>query len=154
MPVFDYRFTVPTNIKAVAAFHSSSLALRKLSPPPVVVKIHLAEPLQEGSRSEFTMWIGPLPIRWLAVHSQVHPLTGFTDRQERGPMLRWQHTHRFEALGEKQTLVHERIEYEHQPGWPGWLTRVLFSPLGLRGMFAYRAWVTRRECIRIANEES
>jgi hypothetical protein len=43
------------------------------------------EPLAEGSISDFTLWFGPLPIRWTARHSHIDPLHGFTDTQVRGP---------------------------------------------------------------------
>lgn len=148
MKTFTFSFTVPASIQRVAEFHKDSSALKRLSPPPVFVQIHAMQPLAEGSRSEFTMWFGPIAVRWVAVHSNVDPLHGFTDTQESGPLQWWQHTHRFEALDGASTRVSEQIVYAHKPGWRGWLTRLVFAPLGLRVMFTYRAWVTRRACSR------
>jgi len=144
MPIFETSFTVAAPLAAVAAFHSSTLALAQLTPPPIFAQLRHIEPLGEGSRAEFTLWFGPFPVRWSAVHSRVDPLHGFTDTQVSGPLAAWQHTHRFDALDARSTRVREHIEYTYPPGWRGLLPRLLFNPLALRGMFAYRAWATRR----------
>ena len=144
MNAFDYSFTVRAPLRAVAAFHHDTRALRRLTPPPIIVQIHRVEPLAEGSISEFTLWFGPLPIRWTARHSQVDPLHGFTDTQIGGSMQHWVHTHAFADLGPELTAVSEHIEYQHPAGLRGLLTRLLFAPPGLRFMFWYRGRVTRR----------
>ncbi len=140
---FTFDFTVPAPLSRVAAFHHDTRALRRLTPPPILVQLHHVEPLAEGSLSEFTLWFGPLPVRWQAVHSGVDPLHGFTDTQRRGPMRYWKHTHRYSAVDDRLTRVLEQIEYSHHPGWRGLLSRVLFSPLALRLLFAYRRRATR-----------
>lgn len=144
MPVFDYEFRVQAPLAAVAEFHSHTSALKKLMPPPVFVQFHHTEPLHEGSLSEFTLWFAPLPSRWSAVHFNVDPLRGFTDRQERGPLKSWQHTHRFTQETEQTCLIHEHIEYEHSRSAWGVFTRLFFSRPMLSIMFNYRQWVTRR----------
>ena len=40
--------------------------------------------LGEGDEMEFILWVGPLPVRWVAYIEQVSG-EGFTDRQLRGP---------------------------------------------------------------------
>ena len=143
-PSFVSRFVVPASLEAVARFHSDPKALTKLTPPPTVMRVHRMDPLGEGSVSEFTMWVGPIPIRWRAVHSGFQALKGFTDTQERGPMARWIHRHSYRALDDGGTEVLDRIWYQHPAGWRGILTRALFSTLPLKLLFGYRAWVTRR----------
>jgi ligand-binding SRPBCC domain-containing protein len=142
MPTFDYRFTVAAPLAAVTEFHRDTAALRKLTPPPILAQIHHYEPLAEGSVAEFTLWFGPLPVRWRAVHSQVGP-AGFTDTQTRGPLKRWQHTHRFTALSPTLTEVHEHIDYEHDGGWRGFFSRLLFARPGLYLLFTGRKFLTR-----------
>lgn len=142
MPVFDFEFTVDAPVTAVSHFHHDTRILKKLSPPPIFVHIHRFEPLNEGSEAEFTLWFGPLPLRWLAVHSDVS-LNGFTDTQARGPLKYWQHTHQFTAVSSTTTQVHEHIEYRHKPGLPGLLTRLLFNKAGLFALFTARKWLTR-----------
>ena len=146
MPVFVDRFHVNASVKAVASFHGSTRALRLLTPPPVIVQFHHVEPLAEGSRSEFTLWFGPLPIRWLAVHSACDRASGFTDSQERGPMAAWRHRHTWQALPDGTTEMNEEVTYAHRPGLTGLLTRILFAPPMLALMFAYRRFAIRRGC--------
>jgi ligand-binding SRPBCC domain-containing protein len=144
VPAFHYAFNIRAPLAAVAEFHHDARMLKRLSPPPLFVQLHRVDPLAEGAMADFTLWLGPLPIRWVAVHSDVRPLTGFTDTQRRGPFRFWRHTHRFEAMDAETTRVNEHIVYEHQSGLAGLLSRLLFSPLSLRFLFGYRSWVTRR----------
>ena len=143
MPIFETTFTVNAPLEAVAAFHADTSALKILNPPFVFVQLHRVDPMAEGSISEFTLWMGPLPIRWRAVHSGVGS-NGFTDTLEDGPMASWRHTHQFEAIDEENTQIHEHIEYEYPAGWRGLLSRILFGRLGLTALFAYRKWATQR----------
>ncbi len=143
LPVFDYDFVVEAPVAAVAAFHGDTSALKRLTPPPTILQLHEIEPLAEGSVSRFTIWVGPLPIKWTAVHRDVTPF-GFTDVQAEGPAKKWEHTHRFEAIDSRSTRVKDHIEYEHASGFWGAVTRVLFSQPNLTVMFAYRKFIIRR----------
>jgi len=147
MPVFDYSFTVAAPLAAVADFHRDTSALKILTPPPTIVRLHAIEPLAEGSVSTFTLWVGPLPLRWKAVHRNVSD-RGFTDVQAEGPAAKWEHTHSFVPLGPDRTEIREHIEYAHKPGVWGLVTRLLFSRPNLWFMFSYRAWATRRHLRR------
>ena len=142
MPVFDFSFKVEAPIKAVQEFHADTRALQRLNPPVVFVQLHRVDPIAEGSISEFTLWMGPLPIRWRAVHSAVGP-RGFTDTQERGPLKFWRHTHQFIPVDECTTQIQEHIEYEFHSGWRGIFPRFLFGRMGLFALFTYRKLATR-----------
>ena len=142
MPEFNFAFTVNAPLQQVSQFHGDTSALKKLTPPPIIVQVHRVEPLGEGSRAEFTLWAGPLPIRWAAVHREVS-VNGFTDIQERGPMQRWEHTHRFTALSERTTQINEHIEYAHHGGLRGLFSRLLFMRPGLYMLFTARKILTR-----------
>jgi ligand-binding SRPBCC domain-containing protein len=144
MKVFTNKFQVKAPLKAVADFHSSTNALKRLTPFPVVVRIHHLEPLAEGSIAKFTMWFGPFPVRWVAQHVQVDLLNGFTDVQTAGPMLFWEHTHSFRVISDQETEVRDYIEYSHRPGLKHFWTRLLYAPLMLRFLFLYRSLVTRK----------
>lgn len=134
---YKHRFTVQAPLAIVAAFHRDSRALRKLTPPPVWVQFHEVQPMAEGSIADFTMWLGPLPVRWTAVHSQVSQ-HGFTDTQQHGPFQFWQHNHTFHDLGNGRTEIVDEIQAE--PG--SLISRLMW--LNLPVLFAYRAWRTRR----------
>lgn len=142
--VFDYRFTVDAPLAAVSAFHFEPGILKTLTPPLMIMRVHRFDPLAEGSIGEFTMWMGPIPVYWKAEHSGVSE-TGFTDTQVAGPMKSWVHTHRFRAIDEQTTEVHEHIEFEHYGGLKGIWSRILFPRVGLIALFTCRRWITRRE---------
>ena len=142
MPTFNYSFTVNAPLAAVAAFHSRTDILKRLTPPPLFVQIHDFGEMREGMVAEFTMWFGPMPVRWQAEHVNVSE-QGFTDIQRQGPLATWEHTHRFSAETPHITRIHEHIEYAHPTGWRGILTRLFFGKLGLYGLFQYRKLITR-----------
>ena len=144
MPTFTYSFTVDAPLEAVTDFHRETRALKQLNPPAIIVQLHRADPMAEGSISEFTLWLGPIPIRWRAVHSQVGP-QGFRDTQENGPMASWQHTHRFEPIEAEKTRIQEQVEFSHHKGIRGLFPRLLFNKTGLLFLFHYRKWATRRD---------
>jgi ligand-binding SRPBCC domain-containing protein len=150
MPVFDFKFVVQAPLKAVQAFHRDTSALKRLTPPPTIVRLHEIEPLAEGSVSRFTLWVGPLPLRWTAVHKGVSE-SGFTDVQSEGPAKKWEHTHTFTAVGDDETEIHEHIEFEHKTGFWGLVTRALFARPNLYLMFTYRKLITRRHLRRWAS---
>ncbi|MCX7975904.1 MAG: hypothetical protein N2646_02415 [Bellilinea sp.] len=140
---FHYQFEVRASLQAVADFHRDTRALRRLTPPPIFVQFHYLEPLAEGSIAEFTLWFGPFPVRWRAVHTQVDEQRGFTDTQVVGPLRFWRHRHFFKSLDAQRTLIREEIEYEYPSGIDGWWTQVVYSPLALRFLFLYRSLITR-----------
>lgn len=142
MPVFDFSFKVVAHLKAVQEFHADTRTLKRLNPPFIFVQLHRVDPIADGSISEFTLWVGPFPVRWRAVHCAVGP-NGFTDTQESGPLKFWRHTHQFMAVDECTTQIQEHIEYEFHSGWRGITPRILFGHLGLWALFTYRKLVTR-----------
>lgn len=145
---FRHRFHVRAPVQLVAQFHRDSRALKQLTPPPVFVQLHRADPLAENSITDFTMWLGPLPVRWVAVHTEVDPLRGFQDSQVRGPFARWEHRHSFLPLDETATEIIDEIQAEFAGGFWGLIGRFMWFNLPV--MFAYRGWVTRRALARAA----
>jgi len=145
METFTYSSVIPTTMDAMVTFHTSKDAFKKLNMPPIIPQIHrdTREGLTKGTM-EFTLWMGPIPIRWKAVHEPGPTPTSFVDVQTRGPMTHWRHTHTFEETPEGIRLT-DQIELEHPKGLSGIFTRMLFGRLPLEIFFTYRHWVTRRE---------
>lgn len=139
---FSHRFLVQAPLARVTTFHRNTKALKLLTPPPIVVTFHRIEPLSEGSVSEFTLWIGPLPVRWRALHTDVHGERGFTDTQATGPFAYWRHHHTFVAIDAKTTEISDAVEARPGRGFWGLVSRLMW--LSLPWLFAYRAWSTRR----------
>lgn len=127
----------------VADFHRRSASMSAITPPPVIVRVHRAPAiLASEDEMAFTMWLGPLPIEWLARIERVTP-TGFVDRQLRGPFQQWIHRHTFRAVNEETTDVIDELAITlvdagryRLIGWG--MVRTL--PL----LFAYRAWKTKQ----------
>ena len=142
MPRFSHTFTVGAPLNAVVALHHDTRILKRLTPPPLFIQLHRFEPLADGAEAEFTMWFGPLPVRWVAVHSEVGP-EGFVDRQVRGPLARWRHRHHFAAVDAENTRVTDTVDYLHRSGWRGRLTGLFFNKPGLALLFTFRKWATR-----------
>ena len=143
MRQYRHEFQVDAPIERVAEFHRSTKALKLLTPPPLYVQFNNLQPLFEGSVADFTLWFGPLPINWVAVHSEVNPLEGFTDTQVKGPFETWVHRHTFRSLDHNTCEVIDEIQAEPEKSlfW-GILSRLMWLNLPL--LFAYRAWRTRQ----------
>lgn len=152
MKTFDYEFVVKAPFSAVCDFHQDTDVLKKLTPPPIFIQIHRFDPLAEGATVELTMWFGPIPVPWTAVHSRVSQ-QGFTDTQQRGPLKHWQHTHRFIAQDNGHSLVKEHIEYDYNSGLRSLLSRLVFNRAGLFILFSARKWLTRRHVGRLLKTE-
>jgi ligand-binding SRPBCC domain-containing protein len=140
---YVHRFQVTAPLERVVEFHKHSASMGAITPPPIVVRVHRAPVrLAEGDEMEFTLWVGPFPIRWLARIEQVTP-TSFVDRQVRGPFTRWVHRHSFVALSDGTTEVLDEVEVELATQW-FWRLVGFGMWLNLPVLFAFRAWKTRR----------
>jgi ligand-binding SRPBCC domain-containing protein len=140
---FRHTFLVRAPLVAVADFHQQSASMGAITPPPVIVNVHQAPArLGEGDEMNFTLWLGPLPLRWQARIQDVTPAS-FTDRQVRGPFRRWTHYHLFVPVDEAATMVVDQIQAMPRCH-PLWGPVGLGMWLSLPILFAYRGWKTRR----------
>ena len=133
-------------------FHAHSTSMAAITPPPIIAQIHAAPPhLKPGDEMDFTLWFGPLPLRWLARIESVNDtravatqtLTGFADRQIHGPFQHWLHRHIFEPIDDTTTAIIDEIELKPKPH-PLWGLIGLGMWLTLPLLFAFRRWKTRR----------
>jgi len=140
---YHHTFRVASSRAAVSAFHTDASSLSAITPPPVLVRVNQAPPrLTEGDIMDFTMWLGPLPVHWVARIEQVSP-SGFTDRQMQGPFQSWVHRHNFIPVDDRTTEVVDGIQFELKPQlW--WRLIGGFLGFTLPLLFAFRSWKTRR----------
>ena len=91
---FVKRSVIKTTLQRIKRFHQHQQALAKLTPPPIIMQLHRDDrrSLTEGEL-EFTLWFGPLPIRWIARHEPGPTPDSFADTQVLGPMAFWRHEH-------------------------------------------------------------
>ncbi len=141
--VFIKRSRINAPVEMVFKWHSRPGALERLSPPwdPLQV-IEKKGGIREGARAVLKMKAGPVPYKWIAEHTDYEENRLFRDRQVKGPLAQWIHTHRFEPDGNYACFLEDRIEYA-----------LLFHPFGsffaggavrkkLEGIFNYRHTTT------------
>ena len=129
----------------VFRFHESADALTKLIPPWEKMRvIESAGSLSVGSRVILHGHVGPVPIRWVAVHTEYEPPLFFEDRQESGPFAVWVHRHQFLPMGSGATILRDEVEYAPPLGWLGGLVDGWLIRPKIEAMFAYRHEVTKR----------
>jgi len=140
---YRHRFRVRAPLARVADFHSRAASLAVLTPPPIIMRLHRAPDIQrEGDEVDFTMWLGPMPIRWAARIDSVSE-TDFVDRQVHGPFRMWRHRHVYAPIDADATEVTDEVEAELKRHWL-WGAVGALMWLGLPLLFAYRGWKTRR----------
>lgn len=143
MMMYRHRFRVRAPLATVAAFHARSNSMAAITPPPIIVRAAPAPVvLGSGDRLDFTLWLGPLPVRWVA---QIDNATqeGFTDRQIRGPFAQWIHRHSYRSLDGDVTEVRDQVQASLRQH-PFWGPVGLAMWIGMPLLFAYRGWRTRR----------
>ncbi|MGB3614589.1 MAG: SRPBCC family protein [Elainellaceae cyanobacterium] len=135
-------------IEVVWQFHERLDILDILTPPWQPVQIKRREGgLGVGAETEFRIWLGPVPVRWLARHTVCEPYRLFIDEQVDGPLERWVHRHQFEAE-DGSTRLTDAITFV-LPGQPvsAWMLEH-FVKARLEDMFRYRHQITQQECDR------
>lgn len=142
--IFEHRSLMPGSVEALWAFHEDPRALSRLSMPPTFIQVLRDERVSLVSgQIVFRLWLGLLPVHWVAEHAPGPTACSFVDRMVEGPMAQWEHLHLFESAIQGTFLV-DRIVLEHRPSIAGLFTRFLFDGLPLRILFMYRHWRTRR----------
>ncbi|NJR23490.1 MAG: SRPBCC family protein [Richelia sp. CSU_2_1] len=151
MPQFKYSSVINASLETVWHFYERPDILQLLTPPWQPVKIIRREGgLDVGAISEFRLLLGPIPVKWVATHTECDRPYLFVDEQTEGPMASWIHRHEF-AAENGMTRLTDAIEFAI-PGGPvvdlllGWWVK-----LRLADMFRYRHEVTKRECEKDAN---
>jgi ligand-binding SRPBCC domain-containing protein len=139
---FQHNFTVSAPVQSVVEFHRSATSLKSITPPFFFMSgLRAPARLSEGDAMSFSLWMGPIPIRWSARITRSGSW-GFEDIQTAGPFMTWAHTHRFEALDENQTRVTDTIHFEYKRHW-FWGPIGLVMAIGLPALFWYRAHRTK-----------
>lgn len=145
--VYEKSTVFKTTLDAMKTLHER-IGPAQLSPPPIFVQVHrdTRTSLTEGEL-EFTLWMGFIPIRWLARHESADSPHAFADRMIQGPMAFWRHEHIFTPV-ENGVKLTDRLTIAHKDGLQGLLTRLMFDGIPLQILFFYRhlktRWLLRR----------
>jgi len=143
-------FTVRTEVNASAdelfAWHARPGAFERLVPPWERVRVvERTGGLEDGARVVLEMRLGPLPVRWTAVHRDVVAGRQFVDEQEGGPFRAWRHTHRMIPAGPERSTLEDHVEFELPLGPVGRLAEPWAVRRRLARTFRYRHEVTRAD---------
>ncbi|MFN6565714.1 SRPBCC family protein [Dendronalium sp. ChiSLP03b] len=143
---FTHSSTINAPPEVVWKFHERTDILQLLNPPWQPVQVVRREGgLEVGAITEFRLFLGPLPLTWLARHTECEQYRLFTDTQISGPFESWVHRHQFEPQDGKTRLT-DAISFSMPGGGTvefigGWLVQAQ-----LEAMFRYRHYITKREC--------
>jgi ligand-binding SRPBCC domain-containing protein len=147
--VFEKKTIFNTTLEKMTRLHAES-GPAQLTPPPIFVQVKrdTRTSLTEGEL-EFTLWMGPVPIRWLARHEAGPTPTSFADLMINGPMAYWRHEHIFQPEKDGVALI-DRVTLAHHSGIRGLFTRLAFDGLPLQMLFIFRHLKTRWMLSRMA----
>ena len=141
--VKESRIAAPPS--AVFAFHECPGALQRLTPPWEKVTVEEGgTSIRPGSRVVLLTKLGPLPLRWVAIHREYDPPHLFADEQQSGPFARWYHRHHMLDDGAGGTILRDQVEYEVPFVALGRLLGGGLVRSKLTKMFDYRHEVTKR----------
>ena len=112
MPKFEHRAEHEATQKEVWDWYNSKGAFRRIMPEWEGIKPINAGKLIDGEETIFKVSIGPIKKKWVARHHSVIPGEGFSDRMMKGPFGAWNHTHKFESLGDNLTKISDDVEYK------------------------------------------
>ena len=148
---FEYSSLINAPVDVVWNFHERQDILQLLTPPwqPVQI-IRRVGGLDVGAITEFRIFLGPIPIRWIARHIECEKYKLFTDQQIEGPMQSWIHRHQFFNENDQTRLI-DTITYEIPGGWLAELLLGWWVNSRLKDMFCYRHQVTQKECKKLAD---
>jgi uncharacterized protein len=137
---FTKRSTMDVPAADLFAWFSRPGAFERLVPPwePVQTLSRTGTAPQPGSRTDFTVGIGPFRRRWLAEHSACEPGRMFRDEQISGPFARWVHTHTVEPSGPDSCVLEDRVEYALPLGFLGSAVAAGYVHRKLDRAFRYR----------------
>jgi uncharacterized protein len=137
--VYLARSAMPASARTVFEWHTRPGAFERLTPPfdPVQVVEH-AGSIALGTRAVLRVRVGPLPWRWVAVHTAFEDGVSFTDIQKSGPFAHFEQTHRMVPQTTDQSLLEDEVHYRLPLGWLGALAGGRLARHKLEALFAYR----------------
>jgi len=137
--VLEREQWLPAPLPRVFAFFADPGNLETITPPWLGFRIRSALPvaLEPGARLDYSLRLGPLPLRWRTRIPIWEPEKRFVDVQERGPYALWEHSHEFTPLG-GGVLMRDVVRYALPFGPLGALAHALLVRALLARIFDFR----------------
>ena len=130
----------------VFAFFGDAFNLERITPQFLSFRILTERPvhMQAGTFLEYKLSLFGIGFYWQTRIEEWQPEEYFVDIQLKGPYALWRHTHAFEEIDGRRTLMRDRVEYAVPYGPLGRLAHTLFVRSSLNKIFDYRAKETAR----------
>ena len=150
MPSFQHyaRFAQP--IDSVWSYYDSPGAFDRIMPEWEHLDPDTIGRLVNGDKTIFTTHIGPLRLRWEAVHHDVVPHHEFSDLMVRGPMAYWDHRHVFEPGPNDTSIVRDEVDWRLPLHVVSRISAPWTVNRRLRKLFRFRTVRTERDLNRIS----
>jgi len=138
---FEFRHTLPIDIKTAWSFFSDPENLSKITPPEMNFVIHTnikGRPAYAGQMIVYT--VSPLlniPMSWVTEITHVQEPNFFVDEQRKGPYKMWHHQHKIEAI-EGGVLMTDIVNYQPPFGFLGSIANTMIIKKQLKEIFDYR----------------
>lgn len=130
------RTEMPVSAEELYAWHMKPGSFEALAPRWQPVKLVERQEIAVGKQWVIRIWVGPIPIRWVAQFDQVEPGRCFADVQKQGPLHYWRHVHRMIPIDERRSYLEDEVTYSTY----SWLMPLM--PRLLKGMFSARHQTT------------
>ena len=118
--------------------------LNEVSPPLLHFqpreKPHVDSEIAAGVEIEYDMRLYGFPVRWRSKIPVFKPLNRFIDERMIDPHVSWSHTHTFESVDDRNTVIGDVVDYT-LPGWPtiARIAHLKFEERGLIEVFSHRS---------------
>jgi ligand-binding SRPBCC domain-containing protein len=144
--ILEREQMIPLSRSQTFAFFGDALNLQLITPPFLHFRVLTKPPvdMQAGTLLDYRLSLFGMPFYWQTRIAQWRPEESFVDTQIKGPYALWHHTHTFEAIASRKTLMRDRILYRIPYSIFGHLAQGLFVKRTLDRIFDYRAETTAR----------
>ncbi len=146
MATFNYQTPIACAAQSLFDWHKRPGAFARLTPPWESVEV-LEKPdgISDGTTVVLRTKLGPLAVRWVAVHSDYIEGQSFKDIQKKGPFAKWEHTHKFISTGPTACTLVDEVEYVLPLGQLGAFVGGSLTREKLVRMFRYRHRTTAQD---------
>ncbi len=136
---FSDEIFLPLPREELFPFFADAFNLERITPPWMHFEVLTPAPIAmgEGTRIDYRLRWGVIPLRWQSEITAWEPPARFVDEQRRGPYRLWIHEHRLEPA-DGGTRMHDTVTYA-VPG--GLLAQRLVVGRDVERIFAYRRTV-------------
>lgn len=144
--ILEREQKLPISRSEVFDFFGDAFNLERITPGFLNFRILSARPIKmaAGTLIEYRLSLYGIPFKWRTRIESWTPDESFVDLQIKGPYALWRHTHTFEELGPKLTLMRDVVQYRIPFGLLGRFAHWLFVRRMLESIFDYRAEATAK----------